>query len=74
MGGGIAGQREYFASCRKTDLVIHIGDISGAEFTFKNTEFWRVHPDGEVRDTYKLLTNVFEMSEEEFFEYYNSVK
>lgn len=74
LGGGIAGQREYFASCRKTDLVIHIGDISGAEFTFKNTEFWRVHPDGEVRDTYKLLTNVFEISEEEFFEYYNSVK
>ena len=74
LGGGIAGQREYFADCRYCDLVIHIGDISGAEFSFKNTEFWRVHRDGEVRDTYRLLTNVFEMSEEEFFEYYNGIK
>ena len=54
--------------------MIHIGDISGAEFGFKNTEFWRIHPDGEIRDTYRFLTNVFEMSEEEFFEYYNVIK
>lgn len=74
LGGSIAGQREYFPECRYADLVIHIGDISGAEFSFKKTEFWRVNPDGEVRDTYRFLTNVFEMSEEDFFEYYNSVK
>lgn len=74
LGGVVAGQREYYAKCRHADLVIHIGDISGAEFSFKNTEFWRVHPDGEVRDTYRFLTNVFEMSEENFFEYYNGLK
>lgn len=37
-------------------------------------EVWRVHPDGEVRDTFKKLTNVFEMQEAEFFEHYCAVK
>lgn len=72
LGGLIAGQREYFASCRNCDLVIHLGEISGAYFAFKNTEIWRVNSDGEVRDTFKLLTNVFEMDEIDFFKHYNS--
>jgi len=74
LGGLVAGQREYFANCRNCDVVIHLGEISGAYFSFKNTSVWRVSPDGEVRDTFKMLSNVFEMDEINFFEHYNSKK
>lgn len=55
----------------KIDCMIHIGNIS-ASWPATMRETWRVNPDGEVRDRFKSLTNVFEMSEEEFFEYYAS--
>ncbi len=71
LGGLVAGQREYFADCRNCDLVIHLGEISGAYFSFKDTNVWRVNRDGEVRDTFKLLSDVFDMSEMDFFRYYN---
>lgn len=73
LGGLVACQREYFADCRNCDIVIHLGEISGAYFSFKNTKVWRVNSDGEVRDTFKLLENVFEMEEAEFFHYYNAL-
>lgn len=72
LGGLVTGQREYFADCRKCEIVIHLGEISGAYFSFNNTKVWRVNADGEVRDTFKLLENVFEMEELDFFRYYNS--
>ena len=74
LGGLVAGQREYFADCRNCDLVIHIGEISGAYYSFRNTKIWRVSIDGEVRDTFKLLTDVFEMDELTFFKSYNNLK
>ena len=74
LGGLVAGQREYTASCQHCDLMIHLGEVSGAYFKFKNTKIWRVSPDGEVRDTFKLLTTVFEMDEKTFFECYNRRK
>ena len=52
--------------------MIHIGEISGAYFRFKNTKVWRVNQDGEVRDAFKLLTDVFEMDELSFFTHYNT--
>ena len=55
------------------EFTIHIGEISAAEFnTLIGTakEIWRVSEDGEVKDPYKKLTNVFEMSEEAFFSHY----
>lgn len=52
------------------DLVIHIGDVSGAGIHFKTKEVWRVDPDGEIRDTFKKLTYIFEMEERSFFEHY----
>lgn len=54
------------------DLIIHIGEVTGDYFGMgivKN-EVWRVSEDGEIRDTFKKLTKVFEMSELNFFEYY----
>lgn len=54
----------------KADIMIHMGEVSGFKGPISCTEVWRVHPDGEVRDTYKKLTAVFEMQEEKFFETY----
>ena len=54
------------------DIMIHIGGVLGfgGGIKIKMREVWRVHPDGEVRDTFKELTNVFEMKEIDFFEHY----
>ena len=35
---------------------------------------WRVCEDGEIRDTYKKLRVVFEMTEEKFFNHYSEVE
>lgn len=51
------------------DLMIYIGDVSGAYYG-RAKNVWRVNPDGEFRDLFKKLRNVFEMNEEYFFNYY----
>lgn len=58
------------------DLMIHIGGVSGATFNgqIRTNEVWRVNPDGELRDPYKKLTNVFQMSEDFFFTSYSEKK
>lgn len=51
------------------DLLIYIGDVSGAYYgSAKNV--WRVNEDGEFRDLFKAVRNVFAMQESYFFEYY----
>ena len=54
------------------DLMVHIGEISAASFndTIPAKEVWRVSEDGELRDPFKKLTTVFQMSEEMFFLHY----
>lgn len=54
------------------DLMIHIGEVSAATFagTIPAKEIWRVSEDGELRDPFKKLTTVFQMSEESFFLHY----
>lgn len=55
------------------DLCIHIGEISGEEGSprmIKSKETWRVSADGEIRDYFRNLANVFELPEETFFSYY----
>lgn len=66
----LTSQEKYMSPCRELDLVIHIGDVSGAYPSFKTKEVWRVNEDGEVRDTFKKLSYVFAMSEEQFFSYF----
>lgn len=58
----------------RPDLSIHIGDITGDYSASRvvGKQIWRVSKDGELRDTYKKLQYVFEMSEEEFFEHYSN--
>lgn len=55
------------------DLIIDIGNVSGAYMYFNAKNVWRVNPDGEIRDTYKKISKVFEMSELNFFNKYNSL-
>ena len=66
----VGKQMQYHADCAAPDVAIHIGDISGAAVSLHPKQVWRVNPDGELRDTFKKLTNVFEMSEDRFFEKY----
>lgn len=57
------------------DVLIHIGEISGEEGAMRmvrSKETWRVSEDGELRDTFRNMTYVFEMPEHIFFESYSS--
>lgn len=55
------------------DLLIHIGDVSGGYYNFSANNVFRVNPDGEIVDTFKKLTVVFEEDEQKFFENYISL-
>lgn len=67
-------QAQYGSPNRHIDLCIHIGEISGSEGLEPFCkEVWRVSEDGELRDTFKKLTNVFQMREKDFFNAYARV-
>lgn len=68
----ICDQEMYKFNGNNFDLIIHIGDVSGSYMVINTREVWRVNPDGEIRDSFRKLTNVFEMDEFSFFEKYNS--
>lgn len=70
----ITDQTMHHSDCNVIDLLIYIGNISGAYPNFHSSEQWRVNPDGEIRDIFYHLTNVFEMEEKQFFDCYNSMK
>ncbi|MDG1849896.1 MAG: thiamine pyrophosphate-binding protein [Flavobacteriales bacterium] len=55
------------------DLIIDIGEINGETYNGKivKNKVWRVSLDGEIRDRYKKMEYVFEMSEQTFFEHYS---
>lgn len=63
-------QSRYVPSCKNVDVMIHIGEISGAYAQPSAREVWRVSPDGVPRDTFGKLRYVFNMTEEKFFESY----
>lgn len=56
------------------DLLIDIGEISGDYYQLPIREAWRVSPDGEIKDRFKKIINVFEMPEEYFFWHFICVK
>ena len=58
------------------DLMVHIGEVSAATFagSVPVKEIWRVSEDGELRDPFKKLTTVFQMSELSFFKHYGDDK
>lgn len=65
-------QKFYSGTLRQVDTLIHIGDISGDYdgMHFYAKEVWRLSEDGELRDTFGRLTNVFQMREIDFFRHY----
>lgn len=59
------------------ETLIHIGEISGEEGSprmIKSKVTWRISEDGEIRDYFRNMTHVFEMSEQTFFEAYSDGK
>lgn len=56
------------------DLLIHLGDITGAYMQINAKQVWRVNPDGEIRDTFFKLRYVFEMEEKDFFIRYSRLE
>lgn len=82
LGSNYAGRYRVYSSilsyqeCGKelyhTDLIIHIGETGGYgnESTADTTQVWRVNEDGELRDTMRKLSSVFQMSELSFFKAY----
>lgn len=67
----IQNMASYTAKTPSADLVIYIGSVARYLSSMKNAAMWRVNPDGILRDPEKKLTKVFQMSETEFFHYYN---
>lgn len=69
-----ASQLTGDVSLNKPDLLIHIGEVTGDYYSLKmaGKQVWRVSEDGEIRDTFKKLTHVFEMPEQNFFDFYSS--
>lgn len=63
----VVSQDFYHAECSDIDVLIHIGQVSGAYLSLIPKKVWRVNPDGEIRDTFRKLEYVFEMKEEDFF-------
>lgn len=55
------------------DILIHIGEVSGAYLNLSPKRVWRVNPDGVIRDTFRKLQYVFEYRERDFFVGYNSL-
>ena len=71
----VGSQSNYISPTFKNDLLIHIGEVSGdySASRLNNTyALWRVNPDGEIRDYFRKIKVVFEMSELAFFSHYAS--
>lgn len=66
----LSSQEKDYCDLTSMDLLIHIGEVSGGYIGILPKMVWRVNPDGELRDTYKRLTHIFEMKERAFFEHY----
>ena len=66
----VTQQKQYSSTLKAMDVLVHIGQISGAYINLEPSKVWRVDEDGEVRDTFKKLSKVFEMSDKKFFASY----
>ena len=53
-------------------LLIHVGEVSGDMFNISSCaqEVWRINEDGDIKDPFKKLTDIFEMKEITFFKHY----
>lgn len=69
----VSAQSQYQSPLLSPDLLIDIGNVSGYHISGRPKAVWRVNPDGEIRDTLKKITKIFEMEELAFFEAYNAL-
>lgn len=67
-------QNKDYDLYERIELLIHMGESYADEATVSRLRqvktVWRVSPDGELRDTFKKLSNVFEMTEIQFFKHF----
>lgn len=70
LAGLVSKQECGQIACNHADVIVYIGDISGAYLNLPACEVWRVNPDGRIREPFGTLRYVFEMNEQEFFESY----
>lgn len=68
----VAAQNQYYSATRQIDLLIDMGEMSGAYMGIFPKEVWRVNPDGEIRDTFRKITHIFDMDEFDFFYAYKN--
>lgn len=73
----IGAQDGYQTSVPDFDLIIHIGEVSGAYDVFgpirrKASKCWRVNPDGKFCDFFHKLDHVFQLEEMDFFKHYST--
>lgn len=67
----LIGAQKDSITFKDIDLLIHVGEISGDYYSIKRPcRVWRVSEDGEIRDTFHKLTNIFEMPVLEFFRHF----
>lgn len=69
----ISTQSQYHSESLDVDVLIDMGDVSGAYIDINAKEVWRVNPDGMIRDNRKRQKYVFEMEEIELFKKYNQL-
>ncbi len=80
--GALAGSNLYGISTDDSelapDLLIHIGETYASyvipKLWLRTKQIWRVSEDGELRDTFKKLTDIFEMRLSAFFDHYSAVE
>lgn len=70
MGSLVAAQSKSHKELTRPDLLIHIGNISGAYMNISSDKVWRVNPDGVLSSPMGRLTDIFEMDELSFFRHY----
>lgn len=70
MGALVTTQQHYYSECRNVDVLVHVGEVSGAYACPGAKEVWRVSLDGQPRDAFGKLRYVFDMGEGEFFRAY----
>ncbi|ABO23277.1 2-succinyl-6-hydroxy-2,4-cyclohexadiene-1-carboxylate synthase [Shewanella loihica PV-4] len=66
----VSGQEYNSIITERPDILIHFGEVTGDYYNLKiaaKEQVWRVSDDGEIRDSFRKLRYVFEMSLNSFF-------
>lgn len=70
LGSLILHQEKDLSNLNDFDLLIHLGEVSGAYLNLKVQHVWRVSTDGAICDTFRKLQYVFDITEAAFFTMY----